>query len=176
MIRIVGAKGTIPDIDHLLARISQFAENQQVAIQVMDANVVYGKNHLVSAAEHAIRAFTQKTNTMNSLAMETLLYASGERQIKLGIQKMGVKPGKGDIAFVFIDKQRGIAEAQGNLADQDVNTMLKTLQLVRDDSVLEGDEDTLRQFGISDEELETVTKAKYGYLILEKVALVDIIK
>jgi len=53
---------------------------------------------------------------------------------------------------------------------------MNILNLEKDDKVLEGDENTLKSFGLNEMELRTVTKAKYGDLILEKVAMVDIIK
>jgi hypothetical protein len=57
-----------------------------------------------------------------------------------------------------------------------INKLLKQLSLDRDDTVLEGNIDTLKKFGIGENEINTVAKAKYGDLILEKVAMVDIIK
>ena len=112
----------------------------------------------------------RKTNTTNTLEMETLLYSSGERQLKLAIPKMGVKKGSALVALIFI------VEPPNNIPDMLVLKSLEELSLKRDDSVLEGDENTLKKFGISENELKTVTKAKYGNIILEKVAMVDIIK
>ena len=62
------------------------------------------------------------------------------------------------------------------LSDHLIDEVLGSFSLAWDDSVLEGDIDTLRKFGIKENEIKTVTKAKYGHLILEKVAVVDIIK
>ena len=169
MIKIIGAKGDIQDIDVLLEKVGIFTQNNNIIIQAFDADMIYGKNHLISAFEHAKRAMDRKTNTTNSLEMETMLYASGERQLKLAIPKMGIKKGKTKIAFVLINQK---AKNLGNLAGE----MLKFLNLTRDDQVLDGDENTLKKFGISENEMKTVTKAKYGHLILEKVAKVDIIK
>ena len=169
MIKIIGAKGDIQDIDILLEKVGNFAQNNNVIIQLFDADMIYGKNHLISAFEHAKRAMDRKTNTTNSLEMETLLYASGERQLKLAIPKMGIKNGKTNIAFVLINQKAKIPD---NLADE----MLKFLNLKQDDEVLEGDEITLKKFGITENEIKTVKKAKYGHIILEKVAMVDIIK
>jgi KEOPS complex subunit Cgi121 len=173
MIKIVGARGNIKNVDDFLKKVFSFAQEHQVIIQLFDANVIYGKNHLISATEHAIRAFERKANTTNSLVMEILLYASGERQLKLAISKMGIKAGKGNVAFVLIDD---IKDAKGKISDQLTDELLKLVSLERDDKVLDGNEDTLRKFGISESEINTVTKAKYGDLILEKVAMVDIIK
>ena len=169
MIKIVGAKGNIDKVDNFLEQIGSFSQNNNVIIQAFDADLIYGKNHLISAYEHAKRAMEQKTNTTNSLEMETLLYASGERQLKLAIPKMGIKKGKTNVAFILINQK---TKSLDNLA----NNMFKYLDLTRDDQVLNGDKKTLKKFGISETEIKTVMKTKYGHLILEKVAKVDIIK
>jgi len=62
------------------------------------------------------------------------------------------------------------------VSDTVVGEILEALNLIRDDKVLEGDIDTLRKFGITQQELMTVPKNKHGNLILEKVAMVDVIK
>lgn len=173
MIQVVGARGTIRDVTNFLARVREFSQHFHCVIQVFDATVIYGAEHLDSAVTHALRAMKRKTNTTNSLEMEILLYASGERQLKLAIPKMGVKQGKGTIVVVFFHE---IEKNSGGVSDRAIDDMLHSLSFVRDDSVVMGNEDTLRNFGITDEEFKTVTKAKYGHLILEKIALVDIIK
>jgi KEOPS complex subunit Cgi121 len=170
MIKIVGAKGNITDIDKFLKQVVSFAQSNKIMIQTFNADLIYGENHIISAVEHAIRAMNQKTNTTNSLEMEILLYASGERQLKLAIPKMGVKKGKANIVLVLIK------DTNGKISDRMIGELLELLSFNRDDEVIEGDESKLKKFGISKDEMKTVTKAKYGDLILEKVAMVDIIK
>jgi len=171
--KIVSAQGTIQDIDSFLQQVLSFSQENKIVIQAFNADVIYGKNHLASAVEHAVRAMKRKTNTTNSLGMEILLYASGERQLKLAIPKMGVKKGSASIAFVFASSIKGKI---GKMTDRLIDEMLGSLSLCRNDDVLEGDGDVLRRFGIDENEIKTVTKAKYGNLILEKIAVVDIIK
>ena len=169
MIQIFGAKGNIRDIDVFLENIASLSKKYNIIIQAMNADVIFNKEHLISAYEHAIRAMKRKKNSTNSLEMEILLYASGERQIKSSIKKMGVKCGKSNIAFAFVSDNEEIS-------DQMIDNLLKTLDLIRDDKVLDGNINTLKKFGITCKEIKTVTKAKYGHLIMEKVAMVDIIK
>ena len=169
MIKIVGAKGNIQNIDGLLEQIQSFSQKNNVCIQVFNADMIFGKNHLISAVEHAQRSMKNKTNTTNSLGMEILLYASGERQLKLAIPKMGVKTGRAKIVLTLVKEK-------GEISDKIVNEMLNLFSLARDDSVIDGDKETLKIFGINKTELKTVSKNKYGDLILEKVAMVDIIK
>ena len=170
MINIIGLRGNIKDVDDFLKKIGSFASKNNLIIQVFNADLIYGKNHIISAVEHAKRAIKRKTNTTNSLEKEILLYASGERQLKLAIPKMGIKEGKGNVAILTIE------ESKSKTSKQISNDLMKLFKLERDDNVLEGNDDTLRKFGINKNELKTVTKAKYGDLILEKVAMVDIIK
>ena len=169
MIKIFGAKGNIKNIDHFLDKITSFGKEKGFIIQAFNADVIYGKEHLISAVEHAKRAFENKTNSTNSLEMEILLYSSGERQLKLAIPKMGVVSGDSKVAFVFIKNKDGII-------DNAVKEFLNHVSLKRDDKVLLGNADTLKKFGIKKNEIQTVTEDKYRHLILEKIALVDIIK
>ena len=174
MIKIIGAKGIIQNIDFFFKKILNISNEYKVTIQAVNADMIYGKKHLISASEHAIRAFEEKRNSTNSLAMEILLYASGERQIQRALQKIGVKKGKTNIAFVIISEVK--EETKEKIANKSIEKILETLKLIRDNKVLEGSIDTLRKFGITQQEIMTVPKNKQGNLILEKVAMVDVIK
>ena len=170
MIKIIGAKGNIKDIDDFLKKVEDFSNKYNITIQSFNAEMIFGKDHIISAVEHAKRSIERKTNTTNSLEKEILLYASGDRQLKLAIPKMGVKKGRANIAFVFVNSENS------EISNKITNDFLNSLDLTGDDNVLEGNRDTLRKFGINDNEIETVTKEKYGFIILEKVAMVDILK
>lgn len=170
MIKMIGAKGNIKVIDDFLKKVEDFSNKNNITIQTFNADLIFGKNHIISAVEHAKRAIERKTNTTNSLEKEILLYASGNRQLKLAIPKMGVKEGIGNIAFVFVNNQ------DSEIPNQIINDFLNSFNLKGDDRVLEGSKETLINFGIKENEIETVTKEKYGFIILEKVAMVDILK
>lgn len=170
MYEIVGAKGFIQNIEDFLEKTRVFSEENKIVLQVFDAEVIYGKNHLISALNHAKKAFEEKRNTTNTLEMEILLYAAGERQLKLAIPKVGFKKGEAKIATVFYVEKNKVD------LEHVVEKFLKEFNLKKDNKVLEGDINTLKKFGIKDNEIKTVSDDKYGDLILEKVAMVDIIK
>lgn len=172
MVKIIGATGGISDTEEFLKKINSFAQKNKIEVQVLNADLVYGKKHLVSSVFHAYKAFQNKNNTSNSIAMEILLYASGERQLKKAIPKMGIKNGRNNIAIIFAYP----TDTNKEISNGVIDNFLKFFNLERNDKVLEGDINTLKRFGISKSEIETVSKDKYGDLILEKVALVDIIK
>ena len=167
MIEIFGATGKIQEIEEFLEEINLFSKKNSCIIQSFDSELIFGKDHLKSAVDHAKRAIENKTNTSKTLEMEILLYASGERQLKKAIPKMGVKKGDSSIAFVLISEK-----SDKKLVDK----LIKDLSLERNDKVLKGTLDTLKKFGINKSEIETVKEDKYCDLILEKVAMVDIIK
>jgi len=177
VLTVFGAEGLVDDVDDFLRKIGDFSTKHRVVIQVFNADLVYGRNHVFSAAEHALRAFREGANSMRSLAMETVLYAAGERQIGVALSKMGVeKSEESRCVFLVISSIPDFKEANGFFNPEDLDSLIGLLGLKRDDSVLEGNEDTLRRFGLSDEEIRTVEKDKYEDLILEKVAMVDVIK
>jgi KEOPS complex subunit Cgi121 len=168
MYKIIGAKGNIENIDNYLKKIKKFSIKNNVTIQVFNADLIFGEKHLISAYEHAVRSIKQNRNKTNSLEMEILLYAAGERQLKIAIPKMGFKKGESNLAIIIINKDKKLEKIIKNFLDE--------FNLERNDNLLRGDESTLKKFGLKKKEMETVSKNKYQDLILEKVALVDIIK
>lgn len=166
--------GSIKNVESFVQQLLFFSKENQCVAQAFDARLIYGENHLISAAMHAKRAFQQGTNATNSLALEILLYAAGERQIQKAIKKMGVKQGQQQIVFLLTDpinmKCKKIPEKQV------IRRLLALFELTRDEQVPKGTRETLKRFGITDKELSTVPEDRYDDLILERVAMVDIIK
>jgi len=171
---VFGAIGDVADTKRLVSSLESFSDEHGVVVQVVDAELVCGSIHLSSAVEHALRASVEERMATRSLAMEVLLYASGERQIQYALPKMGVKVGRSvGIGGVVISQSEKKDEKE---LEALVCDLLAIFGWRRDDKVLVGDSDCLFRFGISEVELETMPKDKYEDLILEKVALVDILK
>ena len=78
--------------------LEQFRTEIKTPIQFFDARFVAGKQHLYFAAVNALNAFIKKTNISNNLAVETLLYASGQRQIKKAVKMLGITQKTTEIA------------------------------------------------------------------------------
>jgi KEOPS complex subunit Cgi121 len=150
------AKGNAPALTRQLANPSTAGE-----VLVARAEMVSGMDHLRSALYHAARAIKDGRNSSDSLAMETLLYASGERQLSAAIKKMS--PDETSDRIV-VARLRGTALEPAS-----------DWELVPEKS---GDQalESLTKFGISKREVETVRDAKAIDLVLERVALVDILK
>ncbi|KAA0010125.1 hypothetical protein B6U81_04590 [Thermoplasmatales archaeon ex4484_30] len=161
---VVGAEGKI-DVEKALQKLDEFCIENNIRAQILDASLVYGKEHIEVAYEHAKRAFEKKRNVCNTIEMEMLLYASAKKQIKDAISFIGAKE-KGWYAFVFI----------GKINKNKVEKFVKSLGLKINEKVLHGKKEKLIKFGISEKELKTVDKSMYGELVLEKMALLNAIK
>ena len=139
-----------------------------VDVQIFDAKRVASWKHLYFAALNALKAFECGLNISNSLAMETLLYASAQRQISKAIELLGTKPESSEIAVLVVAKT--LKEA-----DSALEAVSKLVSGERDDSTLELTDEKIdgikRLFNISDLELESKLKRKG----LEKEALVDLV-
>jgi len=175
MLKIIGARIKSAEIDpeKIIKMAQKLAKKNNVIIQLFDADYVYGEDHLVSAYEHAVRAFNQNRATAGSLEMEILLYAAGEYQIKNALAKLGLKKNSKSLGILFAHdteiKDIIVKDFFSELEDDGI-------KFDRDDEVLVGDKQTLRQFGITETELAAVPEDRWLELILEKVALLDIQK
>jgi len=157
-VEIMGAKGPAREPDSRLALARTIGE-----IQLLDARLVCGRDHLVAAAEHAERAMREGTNVAKTLAVEFVLYAAGERQISDAIRKVGVRDDTEEFALVNFD---------GGNPDE----VLRALEMSRDDRVIEPSRQKLQAFGITEAELRSVPPDQVSDLVLERVALVDLLK
>lgn len=132
-------------------------------ILIVDAEMVFGREHLEIAVEHARRAFDRGTNVASSLTMEILLYASGERQLSTAIDKMGVDRDTEEIVVIVSPPPKA-------------KKVCAELGISRDDSVLEGKAENLGRYGIPPKAISSVPRERVLDLVLEKVAVVDLLK
>jgi len=132
-----------------------------VEVLVLRADMVFGSDHLKSALYHAKKAINEGRNASDSLSMETLLYASGERQLGTAIRKMSVDSSCSEIVIAQLTRGR-----------LEPGKSWRPLEAVAQGTL----DSSLERFGISKNELATVSSAKKIDLVLEKVAAVDILK
>jgi KEOPS complex subunit Cgi121 len=156
---ILGARGETCRASDFMAKVQSLS----CEVLPMDADVVCGKTHLEAAFIHAKRAMEQGTNASATLSMETMLFASGERQISKAKEKMGVKDGMTRFALVLFD------------CDDPLQILTK-LELAKDDQVLLPSKEKIIGFGIEKNELESVSEWQAEDLVLERVAFVEILK
>jgi tRNA threonylcarbamoyladenosine modification (KEOPS) complex Cgi121 subunit len=149
-------------------------ETKQICdIQFFDADLIATQEHLYFAVLNALQAFRNKSNISKSPAMETMLYASAQRQIQKAIQRCGIKPETESMAIIIIGEN-----------PTQIETVLQTITmyvgLKPDEKVLEmsnvKEKKIVKTFQITDEELKTVMKhddrlEAVVNLVIERVAL-----
>jgi KEOPS complex subunit Cgi121 len=170
---ILGAAGELADVVDVIAKLKELGAKYNSHIQLFDANFIFGRDHLESAVLHAERAFDNNSNLAGDPSIEILLYASGERQIKQAIDKLGIKKGLREFGMVIYVPRKN--ETTFDL-EEVCNKTLTELGLARDDSVLNGGREVLERFGIPGDEIDMISESRWGNLILSRVAMVDIIK
>lgn len=159
---VFGAVGKIDSVSEFIGQVNSLQDSLDTTLQLFDASVIFGSDHLVSATNHALRSWGREEQLAKTLGMEILLYAAGDRQISLAVEKMGFSESTENFAGVVV-------------GDVDIDQVLGKLELIRDDSTLDGKKDTAR-FGLLEEEIEMVGKDRVQDLVLERVALLDVRK
>jgi KEOPS complex subunit Cgi121 len=142
-------------------------------IQFFNAELIATQDHLYFAVLNALQAFQNKTNISKNPAVETMLYASAQRQIQKAIQLCGIKPETKNIGVVVIGEN--FDEVKASLEEFTV-----CVGVDADEKVLELTAIKIRKikqaFKITNVELDTVTegsnrKQALVNLVVERVVL-----
>jgi KEOPS complex subunit Cgi121 len=99
-------------------------------LQLIRADRVAGKEHLIFAARNAVASFAGKGRRSKHLSMELLLYASGQHQIVEAIKYLGVTTSTQDLVLVWLSETMPDPKELSVRVAQMINGM-------PDDSILE---------------------------------------
>ncbi|MBI4393773.1 MAG: hypothetical protein HY556_08270 [Euryarchaeota archaeon] len=167
MIRIVGARGKVADVAHILQVARSVEKRKGCDIALLRAAIVYGREHVESAVHKAVRAWDAKTNASDTLAGEILCYVAAERQVHAAIRKAGLS--KGDTKVVVA--------ATGRDPNGAVDELLREAGWDVDESVVSKEgKDLAFILKTMDVDVPAGYEGREPELILEKVALRDIVK
>jgi len=165
----------IPNPDTALKELrSKFVD---LEVQIMRADRVAGLEHLSLAAENAVRAITQGRGRSKSVAMETLLFTSGQRQISKALGRLGVTTQSKDIAVaIFSRKPLNVDETSslvqsvlgGKRQDSviDISSNKKTRELCKSYGISSEESDAAQ---LPSEKIDSMIKR----LIVERSALLS---
>jgi len=161
MIHILEGTIFIDDTEKFLQKIKRRSKEKNTVIQALDADKLAGEEHLRFAVEKAINSFKTGRNIANDLAKEIMLYAAGTRQVNKAM-RIGLHKGKNNIVLVAVG---------GDLSAFNEVTPEQVLRYdgKKNDALMD-------IFNITNEELQAVGEDKIPELVLERVALVDVIK
>ncbi|MCW4016013.1 MAG: KEOPS complex subunit Cgi121 [Candidatus Bathyarchaeota archaeon] len=155
-------------IEDINTFLEQFKTENKAAIQFFDAKKVAGTQHIYFAALNTLNAFKKNNNISNNMAVESLLYASAQRQITKAVNMLGLKQDSSEVAALIIAQN-------SQQKNESLRLVTKAISGERDDSVLEVTSKKIKElrkmFGISNLEFEAKLK-KQG---LEKEAIIDLV-
>ncbi|MFW9803070.1 MAG: KEOPS complex subunit Cgi121 [Candidatus Thorarchaeota archaeon] len=147
-----------------------------IAVQLLDSTLVAGEVHLLSAAQNALNAWKGDYAISRNLAVEILLYASGQHQIGVALEKLGVNDEATSVAAVVLGTDESnlkshvdyIVDKIGSVSQQPFVPTEERIQLI------------MMHFGINDTELTTLSssdsiEARYRALsgcVISRVSMV----
>ena len=166
-IAIAGFKNVkIKDVNGFLEHVRR--EVVEAPVQFFDAKLIASQQHLYFAALNALKAFERESNISSSLAIEALLYASAQRQIRKAVDTLGIREDSSQVAVLIMAENR-----QG--IDDCLEVVSGLMTGERYDGVLELTdekiEDVKKLFLVSDLEIEAKVREKG----LEREALIDLV-
>lgn len=148
--QVVGMRGDA-DFESIVGHFQSLGGD----VILMDPDMVCGRDHLLSAAMHGERAFSEGTNRSNSLLTEIILYAAWERQIGKALAKMRPKDGRNEYVALVLDVD---------------DPKLDAIGMERDDSLIGASEWKSEKLGLKDCFLNPEDQA------VERVALLELQK
>lgn len=174
--KIIAGEVRVSNVDEFLSILKAIAYKYAVTIQAMDAGLIAGEEHISSALIKALRAVELSRNITSDLGLEILLYAAGKRQIERALA-MGISEGEKEVALVILD----ISVAKKDLAvvAEEVKRKIGLKEMPVDElgCIDNGKKANLKRFfNITDAELNAVGEQKLKMLVLERVALLDVLK
>jgi tRNA threonylcarbamoyladenosine modification (KEOPS) complex Cgi121 subunit len=172
---ITGFKRVTVGKPEQLLEAARAEKRADASVQFFNADLIATWEHLYFAVLNALMAFRTKRNISKNLAVEVMLYASAQRQIRKAIDFLGVKPCCVDVAVVVVGETPESVEAA-------FASVSKQFRKKPDERVLELSPDKTRNireaFGITDLELATVAKGGDSEralvdLVIERTALLS---
>lgn len=148
--QIIGMRGDAP-FDTIVGHFTSMGGD----VVLMDPDMVAGREHVLSAVEHAERAFANGTNRSKTLLTEIIVYCAWERQIGRALARMRPKEGRDEYVAVLL----GVDDPR-----------LEDIGMVRDDSLMDVTEWKVENLGLRSRFLPPVDIA------VENVAMVDLMK
>lgn len=128
---ILGFRANIESVGDTLDQINKIKKDGEI-IQLVNADAVCGKNHILHGVNQAFLAFERGQNLANDLSVEIVLRCSAQRQISKAFDILGLHEGEMNLCTILIN------------CDEDYKDQLSSI-FTYDESVLIPDENHLKK-------------------------------
>jgi KEOPS complex subunit Cgi121 len=166
--RITGGSVYIGQVPDFLNMVRSISSVHDTTIQAMNADRIAGEKHVFFAISKALRAIENNSNVARDKGIEIMRYASGKRQIEEAFS-MGVREGHMNVVFVLLGEKENLD-----------NSVKKLRSIIEDAHVIEYSDSKrvgiIEQFSITNKEIIAAGEDMIPALVLERVALVDVLK
>ncbi|MBQ8018345.1 MAG: hypothetical protein IJ258_09615 [Methanobrevibacter sp.] len=143
-IEIIGFTSQIDSVGGVLDKVDSIKRDGEI-IQLLNADSIVSKNHIIHGVNQAILAFERGENLAKDLSVEIVLRCSGQRQISKAFNILGLSEGKMNLCAVLINCHKDYLDELSEL-------------FTLDDSVFAPDFDNLvKIYKIDDVELEVMS-------------------
>ena len=169
--KTIGGSVSIQNVPAFLKELASISSLHNTIVQAMDADKIAGEEHIAFAVEKALRAVETGSNVARDTGVEIMRYASGKRQIEEAFS-MGVHEGDMNVVFVILCEPENTENIENTI--HDLRNLINEKPVV---DYSESKNETLAsQFSITGQEIKATGKDSIPLLVLERVALVDIMK
>lgn len=154
-IEILGFTGNISSVGDVLDSINETAGDSGAVVQLVDADGIAGRGHVLHAINQSVLAFDRGENFANDLGVEICLRCSAQRQISKAFKLLGLREGEMNLCAIVLN---GNAE----IFDYLNNTFKRN-----DDVLLPVSDNLIKVFDINPKEIESYT---YEDIIIDKIS------
>ncbi len=169
LIEIFWGFANVTDVKHLMDEISKIEQDNDIVIQIVDAGLIAGDEHIRSAIKKAVRSMNAGEGITSNLGLEILLYLAGTRHIKKALE-IGVKEGIDKVCVIITG-----VEIKNSVKDKVFDLLsFESADLVSSN----GDKQTrlMEFFEITEDEIRSVDGNKLEKLVMERGALLEVAK
>ncbi|MBE6501540.1 MAG: hypothetical protein E7Z79_03760 [Methanobrevibacter thaueri] len=142
-IQILGFRANIDSVGEVLDEINSIRDDGEI-IQLLNADSVVSKNHIIHGVNQAFLAFERGENLANDLSVEIVLRCSAQRQISKAFKILGLKEGNMGLCAILINSKDHTQE-------------LSSIFTRDDDVLIPNEENLVEIYKISDDELQNMS-------------------
>jgi len=142
-IQILGFRANIDSVGEVLDEINSIRDDGEI-IQLLNADSVFSKNHIIHGVNQAFLAFERGENLANDLSVEIVLRCSAQRQISKAFKILGLKEGNMGLCAILINSKDHTQE-------------LSSIFTRDDDVLIPNEENLVEIYKISDDELQNMS-------------------
>lgn len=142
-LKILGFKAKINSVGETLNQIDEIKRDGEI-IQLLNADSIAGKNHIIHGVNQAFLAFERCENLAKDISVEIALRCSAQRQISKAFKILGLKEGEMNLCAILINCP-------------DYSEELSSIFTADDSVLIPDDEKLMKVYGIGESEVENIS-------------------